>query len=350
MKNLSLALLLFTACGTEQPGGPGGPGPDDDLGPFTEGVSTLTGHWDPGYVDGPRGTARFANPVNCAVGPDGKVYVADFDNGKIRAVDAASGQVATIVANEGFKRPFGMVFAGDTLYVTTDKNTTSDQQGPMTGTIWRVDIGAKTATPLAEDIGRPRGLAALPDGRIVLSDYQHHAIQIFDPGSRQLTPLAGAWDSQGMVDGAAAAAKFQEPYGLAVLDGKVLVADAMNNRIREISLDGTVATLAGSTGGFADGPVASAKFNRPQGVRVDSAGNIYVADTFNARIRKISGGTVTTIIGTGEAGYLDHDDALQAQIFGNEGLCVSGDGSRVFIADGGRGEDVPHNFIRVSKH
>jgi DNA-binding beta-propeller fold protein YncE len=153
-----------------------------------------------------------------------------------------------------------------------------------------------------------------------------------------------------MVDGAAAAAKFQEPYGMAVAGGKLIVADAMNHRIREIALDGTVTTLAGSSAGFADGPVASAKFNRPQGVRVDSAGNIYVADTFNARVRMISGGMVTTIIGTGEAGYVDHDDPLQAQIFGNEGLCVSSDGTRVFIADGGRGEDVPHNFIRVSKH
>jgi len=136
----------------------------DDTPPFTNGVSMLSGHADPGYVDGKRGDARFNNPVSCAY-KDGKVYVADFDNGKIRAVDAETGQTSTVVSQQGFARPFALVFAPDgTLYVSTDRGP-ANEQGSMAGTIWRVDIAAKTATPIAPGIGRPRGLAMI-NGKI----------------------------------------------------------------------------------------------------------------------------------------------------------------------------------------
>jgi len=93
--------------------GSGDPGTGDDPPPFTNGVSTLSGAADAGYVDGARGKARFANPVNVAVAPDGMVYVADFDNSKIRIVDPANGTTSTSIALQGFQRPFGMASAGD---------------------------------------------------------------------------------------------------------------------------------------------------------------------------------------------------------------------------------------------
>src|SRR5258706_9513376 len=108
MREFAMVIFLgATAC-------TGGAGPGDDviggmctLGPMGNGVSTLTGCPDPGMVDGGRGDALFANPVNVAVGPDGKIYVADFENNKIRVV-APDGTATTLTAQDGFGRPFGL--------------------------------------------------------------------------------------------------------------------------------------------------------------------------------------------------------------------------------------------------
>lgn len=348
MLKTTLAFLLagLAACATDSSTGDDMPG--DDAPPFTNGVSTLSGHADAGYVDGPRGTARFANPVNCAY-RDGKVYVADFDNNKIRVVDAENGQTSTLISQQGFSRPFAMAFAADgTLYVSTDRNPTG-QQGIMTGTIWRVDIGAKTATAIAPDIGRPRGIAVLSNGKLAVSDYQNHVVSIVDAVSGAVIPLAGAWQVAGMADASGTGAKFSEPYGIVAKGDKLLVADYGNNRLREVALDGSVRTLAGAgAAGFADGAMTSAQFSHPQGMAITSSGDVFLSDLGNYRLRKVTS-DVTTIAGSGEAGYLDSDNLLEAQFLGLEGICAKPDGSMLFVADGGRGEDVPYNRIRSVK-
>jgi sugar lactone lactonase YvrE len=324
------------------------PGDDDDGDlPFTNGVSTLAGAAEPGYVDGSRRVARFSNPVNVAY-RDGLLYVADFDNGKLRVIDVNTHNTGTVIAQQGFSRPFGMAFASDgTLYVATDRDR-SGNHTPMSGTIWRVDVKARTATPIADAIGRARGMAVLPDGRIVFADYLHHVIQIVDPGTGQVTPLAGAWDVKGMVDGPGATARFSAPYYVIVRnDGRLLVTDFDNNRIRVVSLDGTTETLSGATeAGFADGPMNTARFSRPQAMSVAANGDIYVTDLGNFRIRRITGDRVETVAGSGKGGWVDHDDPLSAELYGLEGLAVVPDGSMVYFADGSRGEEVPYNRVR----
>jgi hypothetical protein len=308
----------------------------------------LSGHAEAGYVDGPRGTARFANPVNCAY-RDGKVYVADFDNSKIRVVDAETGETSTLISKQGFSRPFGMTFSPDgTLYVSTDRGP-QNEQGIMAGTIWRVNVGAREATPIAIGIGRPRGLVMLPNGQLAASDYQNHVISLVDPVSGAVTPLAGTWQAAGMTDAPGLTAKFNAPYGLAVKDGKLIVADYGNHRLREVALDGSVRTLAGAgAAGFADGAMTSAQFAHPQGMAMTSNGDVFITDLENFRIRKITG-DVTTVSGSGVGGYLDSDSLIEAQFFGLEGICANPDGSKLFVADGGRGENVPYNRIRSIK-
>jgi len=349
MRTEALVLLAgLTACASHG----GTMGDDDDggsadCGMRTTGVSTLAGAADSGYVDGPSCTARFHNPVNVIYGPDGMLYVADFDGGKLRAVDPSDGTTTTIINQENFTRPFGLAFAPNgTLYVTTDNNP-NNQHNEKSGTVWRVDVHAKTANPVAVDLGRPRGIFVLSDGRLALSDYENHVIEILDPASGTVTNLAGTYGQKGFADGAGAAARFDAPYGIVQRsDGSLVVTDWGNQKLRVVTLAGAVTTMAGSTAGFADGTMSDAKFNHPQGLAIDSSDNLYLTDTDNFRVRRISGSTITTVAGNGTSGFLDNADPLQAEFYGLEGLTVTPDGAMVFVADGTRGEDVPYNSIR----
>lgn len=358
---LSLGLAAVAGgCGVAGGGGMGGDGgeqPDGDRPLITDkGVSTLCGWTMPGYKDGNRQVNLFNNPVNVAVGPDGTVYVADFDNGKLRSCDGI-GNSTTVIAKTGFSRPFGLAFAGNTLYVSTDRDCNGQADDATStlrakGAIWKVDVGAKTATCLMDNLGRPRGLAALKDGRLAVADYAHHTISIFDPNSRTVTPLAGTRDAAGAADGVGAAATFNVPYALAQrADGKLVVTDWGNNRIRLVGMDGAVSTIGGSTAGFADGGMSGAQFNHPQGLSMASNGDIFITDQDNFRVRKISadGSNITTIAGTGTGGFKDSETPSQAQFYGLEGLSVSSDGKTVYVADGNRGEPMPYNAVRVIK-
>lgn len=140
--------------------------------------------------------------------------------------------------------------------------------------------------------------------------------------------------SPGFQDGAAASARFADPFGVAVdREGNVYVADAGDsNRIRKIAPDGNVSTLAGGAEGYADGAGAAASFNSPSALAIDGEGNLYVADTANNRIRKITpAGIVTTLAGDGAAGYRD-GAASEAQFNAPVGVAVDGRGD-VYVAD-----------------
>ncbi|MEO7578764.1 MAG: NHL repeat-containing protein, partial [Massilia sp.] len=146
-------------------------------------------------------------------------------------------------------------------------------------------------------------------------------------------PLAG--DGQaGFADGPVASARFADPFGLVVdRAGTVFVADAGdNNRIRAVHADGSVTTVAGKDEGFADGAGAAAAFNTPSGLAIDEAGNLYVADTGNHAIRKVTPqGIVSTLAGTGAAGYRDGAGA-QALFNAPVGIAVDKAG-KVYVAD-----------------
>ena len=149
----------------------------------------------------------------------------------------------------------------------------------------------------------------------------------------RVTPLAG--DGRiGARDGAASQAQFADPYGLAWdPHGTLYVSDGGDNdRIRVLHADGSVATLAGGVEGFQDGQGAAARFNTPSGLALDALGNLYVADTGNHAIRKVTpAGVVTTLAGTGRPGYGDGPGA-QAQFDGPMGLAIDAAG-RVIVAD-----------------
>jgi sugar lactone lactonase YvrE len=163
------------------------------------------------------------------------------------------------------------------------------------------------------------------------------------PGRDTMKPTVFGWAGiseilaggpSGFADGKSRDARFADPFGIALDgDGNVYISDAGdNNRIRKIAADGTVTTIAGAREGFADGPSTSAAFHTPSGIAFDAAGNLYVADTGNNAIRKITPqGIVTTAAGTGKAGYRD-GAAGEAQFNGPIGVAVDKQGN-VYVAD-----------------
>jgi len=178
---------------------------------------------------------------------------------------------------------------------------------------------AATAQPalqtlLSSGLAEPYGVAVDSKNNYYITDSAHNRIAKYDPNSGVLTNLAGIFGESGRNDGPGVFAHFFNPQGIVAARGGMVVADSGNHLIRFVALDGTVTTLAGSTLGFQDGAGASAQFNAPAGLSADAAGNIFVADLANNRIRKIDlANNVTTLPGTflrPEAVSVDKDTGI----------------------------------------
>jgi RHS repeat-associated protein len=185
------------------------------------------------------------------------------------------------------------------------------------------------------------GVAAGPDDSIYLADAGNNRVRVVREQagagavvSYVVSTLAGS-GAPGFADGAGAQAQFNNPQGVAVgVDGAVYVADTDNHRVRRVGADGMVTTVAGDgTPGFVNGPGAQARFNAPRGVAVDDLGNVYVADTGNAAVRRIGAdGVVQTLAGDGTAG---DNDSPNARFKGVSGIACDGTNVFVYLADAG---------------
>jgi len=256
-------------------------------------VTTLAGSGKVGAADGAGKEARFQHPLGVAVDGSGNVYVGDYNNHRIRKITL--GGVVSTVAGVG-------------------------EAGKARG------VGTKAS------FNEPVGLAVDEGGNVYVADRNNHAIRKITPDGIVDT-LAGSGNPD-FADGEGLAASFNTPHGVAVDEsGNVYVADAGNNRIRKITASGNVTTLAGSgIVGNADGLGEEASFNLPNSVAIDGSGNVYVADRFNHRIRKISpNGAVTTLAGSGIEG---NADGLRKEASFNQpsGIAIDGIGN-VYVAD-----------------
>ncbi len=179
-----------------------------------------------------------------------------------------------------------------------------------------------------------RGLAFARDGSLIIAEAR--IISRISPGGDYEVVAGG--DDYGFADGPAEDARFREPDGIAIgPDGKIYVSDTGNHVIRVIAADGMVSTLAGAPGipDSTDGLGAAARFNQPRGVAVDSSGNVYIADTGSSTIRRITAdGQVTTIAGVaGEHAFADGIRGA-ARFHEPEGIALDGQG-RLVVADTG---------------
>jgi len=189
-------------------------------------------------------------------------------------------------------------------------------------------------SPTQAAFSDPFGVAVAEDGTVYVADGgESNRIRKITPEGI-LTTVAGS--SEGFADATGAAASFNTPSAIALDEnGNLFVADTGNNRIRKITPEGQVSTVAGDgTAGYLDGPASQARFNGPIGIAVDARGNVYVADTYNDRIRMITkDGQVSTVTGAGTPGYADGDRGT-ALFDTPSGLALTTDGS-IIVADTG---------------
>ena len=178
----------------------------------------------------------------------------------------------------------------------------------------------------------PNGITIDSSGNLYIADRNNNRIRKIDT-SGNVTTIAGS--TYGFADGQGTNAKFAYPRGITIdSSGNLYVTDSNNHRIRKITPDGIVSTFSGSSAGFADGQGTVAKFNLPVGITIDSSGNLYVSDTSNHVIRKISpSGSVSTVAGFGTLGSTDGQGG-SARFTNPQGVAIDNSGN-LYVADTG---------------
>lgn len=310
-------------------------------------VTTLAGNGVMGFANGPGATAQFFSPFGVCADAAGNIYVGDQGNHRIRKIDG-NGNVTTLAGSgvQGFADgPSATARFFNPLGVYADAAGNIFVAGYNDNRIRKIDASGNVTTYAGTGIsGFADGPAAIAQftqnvgvcgdaaGNIYVADGFNNRIRKID-GSGNVTTLAGD-GTFGFADGPAAVAQLQNPTGVCLdATGNVYVADNFNNRIRKIDGSGNVTTFAGNgTVGLTNGPAATAQFNSVYGVCADAAGNIYVADASNHCIRKIdAGGIVSTYAGTGTAGFTN-GAAATAQFNEPWGICADATGN-IYVAE-----------------
>ena len=350
----------FAVCVCTAEGGAAG----FDAGAFL--VSTLAGNGTPGYSDGdggPNGSAEFHSPNGVAVASTGIVYVADYGNHRVRQIDLL-GNVTTLAGgaqgfadgsggadgSAQFNGPFGIAMAMDgsgSIYVADTGNNRIrkiDSNGVVTtvaGNGISGDIDGTGGPTGSAEFAAPCAVAVDTSGNLYVADRANNRIRLIDRDGNVTTfsgnGSLGSDDGTGGRDGSA---QFAQPSGVAVdAAGNVYVADTANVRIRKLDPHGNATTLAGNgQNGYVDGtggPVGSAEFGLVYSLAVDQHGNVYASDHDHNRVRLVNAaGDVTTLAGNGKQGFADGTGGPEgaAEFYGPTGIAVDAAG-RIYVAD-----------------
>jgi sugar lactone lactonase YvrE len=291
-----------------------------------------------GSTDGTGTAARFdfggtfGGQASTAVDASGNVLLTDFANGELRKITPAG--VVTTVDPE-ISGPQGLAIdASGNVYIGTGqtivKMTPANAVSGFTGS---GSQGSDDGPPSTATFGDIAALAVDTGGNLYVADSLNDTIRKVTPAGFVST-LAGTPGVAGGADGSGAAATFSSPSGVAVdASGNIYVADSQNNTIRRITPGGVVSTLAGTAGvtGNADGTGAAASFDFPFSIVVDSQGNLYVAELSNNDVRKVSpAGVVSTLVGA--AGDVGVQVGPDARLSRPSGLSLSGDHRLILVS------------------
>jgi sugar lactone lactonase YvrE len=260
--------------------------------------TTLAGRAGAGFVDGLPGAARFVSPAGMALDGRGNIYVADTFNHTVRKI-ATNGVVSTLAGMPGV-------------------------------------LGSANGAGRSARFNGLNDVAVDGSGFLYVADFGNHTIRKITPAGIVST-LAGLAGVPGSTDGPGGAARFNGPTGVALdSSNNVYVADTFNQTVRKITPSGVVSTFAGTAGvvGSADGTGAAAQFNGPYGVAVDATNNLYVTESMNCTIRKITPARVVSTF-AGTAGVMGSKDGTgaAAQFYAPLDITVSSSGN-IYVADG----------------
>ena len=322
-------------------------------------ITTVAGTGTSGYAGdaGQATSAQLNIPWGIAVDTSGNLYIADEINNRIRMV-ATDGTITTIAgsgtngyagdgsaatsANLNYPAAIavdgsGNVYISDTGNHVIRKRAAGGTITTFAGTNvagYYGDGGAATSAQL----NLPLGVALDSAGNLYIADTLISMIRkVASNGT--ITMVAGSTLSgYGGDGGAATSAQLHEPFGVTVdAAGNMYISDTFNHEVRKVTTDGTITRIAGTgTRGYSGdgGPATEAKLNYPEGLAVDSAGNLFIADSLNCRIRVVTpSGIITTVAGTGKFGSLgDGGPATSAQLNTPSGVALDAAGN-LYIAD-----------------
>ena len=322
-------------------------------------ITTVAGNFYGGYAGdgGAANVASFNHPEDVAIDSSGNIYVADTLNAYVRKVTPSNGEV-NFIAGDG-----ALGYSGDgaaatsagliepfALAVDSSGNVYIDERGD--GRIRKIDTKGNistiagngtlgftgdSGTGTTAELNLPQGVAIDSSGNVYIADTQNNRVRKLSGGTISTVAGNGVYAYSGD-NGPAIQAQLNSPQAVAAdAAGNFYIADTANHVVRKVAANGTITTLAGngSAGSGGDnGAATSAQLNKPAGVTVDSAGNVYIADTANSRVRKVvPGGTISTVAGGGTPGYGgDGGAGTSAALNFPSGLAVDAAGN-VYIAD-----------------
>lgn len=305
-----------------------------------------------GHINGPAFDATFNNPHGIAIDQNGNVYTSDRWSHLIRKITPngtvsifagipdVSGDTDGNLTVATFNEPWGLCVDnnGDILVADTRNNKIRriTQSGMVSTVAGSGSFGASNGIGVSSSFGNPTGIEVDAAGNIYVADHLTHVIRKIDPIGLVST-IAGIPFQPGATDGPGGIASFYRPYGLTTdTDGNIYVADEWNHKIRKINIStGIVSTFAGDGDlGSDDGNINSASFNYPWDVTLDSLGNVFVADGYNYVIRKITtDGMVNAFVGS--LGMTGANDGIgtAATFSGATSIAVSPLTKEIYVGD-----------------
>jgi sugar lactone lactonase YvrE len=322
-------------------------------------VTTVAGNGVAGLADGPALTAQLNNPVNLAFDAAGNLLIADEDNNAIRRLDLTAGTLST-VAGTGDNQfsPDGSPAATSTLAGPTAVTLAPDgrivfaeDEGHR---VRAIDAGGNLVTLAGDGVNRfgGDGEAAVDAqlnqtksvtrdlaDRLIVADDGNARVRRVDPCTGLIETIAGNGTRAFSGDGGPALdAGLTASDALVDAEGNLIISDTDNNRVRVVDAEGNINTLVGTGAeGFSgdDGPATAATLNHPTGLHLDAAGNLYIADFDNGAVRKLTGGTITTVAGTGVLGYNGDDIPATTAMLNQPTDMEVDEAGNLYIADFG---------------